>query len=284
VAADMNGDGHVDLASADAGAGTLSVVLNVPGYTGDFSGTVSGNIFGTISGNGAGLTNLNASQLTSGTIPLARIPAIYLTNVIGTLPASTTYVVAGNQTGAYGTPVLLVTNINSSASAAPALRLVGYGDTGSGVLSVSAQGAGLIAQFGNSNAFVSSLDINGNWTATTFSPSSDRSIKANFKPVIAQEILAKVAALPISRWNFTNSPGVPHMGPMAQDFYQVFNVGADDRHIATVDEDGVALAAIQGLNQKLEEQAKEAKAKDAEIESLQKQLSELETVVKSLQK
>jgi hypothetical protein len=28
--------------------------------------------------------------------------------------------------------------------------------------------------------------------------------------------------------------------------------GTDDKHIATVDEDGVALAAIQGLNEKVE--------------------------------
>ena len=41
---------------------------------------------------------------------------------------------------------------------------------------------------------------------------------------------------------------------MAQDFYAAFAVGPDDKHIATVDADGVALAAIQGLNQKLEEQ------------------------------
>lgn len=40
----------------------------------------------------------------------------------------------------------------------------------------------------------------------------------------------------------------PHLGPMAQDFHAAFNVGMDDKHMATVDEEGVALAAIQGLN------------------------------------
>jgi hypothetical protein len=34
---------------------------------------------------------------------------------------------------------------------------------------------------------------------------------------------------------------------MAQDFHAAFQVGDDDKHIATVDADGVALAAIQGL-------------------------------------
>jgi hypothetical protein len=35
---------------------------------------------------------------------------------------------------------------------------------------------------------------------------------------------------------------------MAQDFYAAFRVGADDRHITSVDEDGVALAAIKALH------------------------------------
>jgi regulator of replication initiation timing len=34
---------------------------------------------------------------------------------------------------------------------------------------------------------------------------------------------------------------------MAQDFYAAFGVGEDDRHITSVDEDGVALAAIKAL-------------------------------------
>jgi hypothetical protein len=53
-----------------------------------------------------------------------------------------------------------------------------------------------------------------------------------------------------------------------------------------VDEGGVALAAIQGLNQKLEEAVK---AKDGEIQTLKRQndslaarLNELETAVKQL--
>jgi len=34
---------------------------------------------------------------------------------------------------------------------------------------------------------------------------------------------------------------------MAQDFYAAFGVGADDRHITSIDEDGVALAAVKAL-------------------------------------
>jgi hypothetical protein len=58
------------------------------------------------------------------------------------------------------------------------------------------------------------------------------------------------------------------MGPMAQDFKAAFGVGESDTGITSVDADGVALAAIKGLNQKLEE-------KEAAIEALRKQVEEL---------
>ncbi|HTR43058.1 MAG TPA: hypothetical protein VMH87_15700, partial [Pseudomonadales bacterium] len=48
--------------------------------------------------------------------------------------------------------------------------------------------------------------------------------------------------------------------------------GSDDKHISVVDEGGVALAAIQGLDQKLAE-------KDAEILDLQARLEKLERLM-----
>jgi hypothetical protein len=54
---------------------------------------------------------------------------------------------------------------------------------------------------------------------------------------------------------------------MGQDFHAAFGLGATDKGIATVDADGGALAAIQGLNAKLEERElmlrPEMQAKDA---------------------
>ena len=84
---------------------------------------------------------------------------------------------------------------------------------------------------------------------------------------------------PITRWNFKQEAGTPHIGPMAQDFHTAFGTGLDDRHIATVDADGVALAAIQGLNQKLEQQTAAARRKDAEITDLKTRLEKLEQLM-----
>jgi hypothetical protein len=111
----------------------------------------------------------------------------------------------------------------------------------------------------------------GSWTSM-----SDRNAKENFAPVDVAAVLQKVAALPLSTWNYkqqTNS--IRHLGPMAQDFKAAFKVGETDTGITTVDADGVALAAIQGLNQKLEE-------KDAKISALEKRLAELEQAVQTL--
>jgi DNA-binding beta-propeller fold protein YncE len=106
---------------------------------------------------------------------------------------------------------------------------------------------------------------------------SDRNTKENFAHINPQEMLAKVAALPVTEWNYkSDSKAKQHIGPMAQDFQAAFGLnGSDDKHISVVDEGGVALAAIQGLNQKLNE-------KDAEIEALRQSVAELKQMVQTI--
>ena len=54
--------------------------------------------------------------------------------------------------------------------------------------------------------------------------------------------------VPIERWSYkAQASSITHMGPTAQDFSRAFGLGEDNHHITTVDTDGVALAAIQGL-------------------------------------
>jgi hypothetical protein len=77
---------------------------------------------------------------------------------------------------------------------------------------------------------------------------SDRNMKSDIVPLDDATVLAKVAALPVSEWSYNSERGVRHVGPMAQDFYAAFRVGEDDRHITSIDEDGVALAAIKALH------------------------------------
>jgi Chaperone of endosialidase len=111
----------------------------------------------------------------------------------------------------------------------------------------------------------------GSWTSL-----SDRNGKEHFEPINAYAVLEKVAALPVTTWNYkSQSASVRHIGPTAQDFMAAFKVGETDTGISTVDEGGVALAAIQGLNQKLNE-------KDAEIKGLKQSVAELRALVEKL--
>jgi len=125
------------------------------------------------------------------------------------------------------------------------------------------------------------LHVIGNILATgTITPNSDRNAKTDIVEVDAAAILARVTELPIRQWRFkAEGSGVKHVGPMAQDFRAAFGLGEHETAIATVDADGVALAAIQGLNQKLEAALK---TKDAEIQRLQETVTELKQLFSQL--
>jgi hypothetical protein len=82
----------------------------------------------------------------------------------------------------------------------------------------------------------------------TWASASDRNLKTDVARIDDNAVLEKVDALPISRWSYKTERGVRHVGPMAQDFYAAFGVGEDDKHITSIDEDGVALAAIKALH------------------------------------
>jgi hypothetical protein len=110
---------------------------------------------------------------------------------------------------------------------------------------------------------------------------SDRNAKTNLVSLDAREVLRRLVNVPVMAWNYkSQNAAVRHIGPMAQDFNAAFGVGEADKagerkYINSLDEEGVALAAIQGLNQKVEE-------KDAEIHKLEKKLDELQAVVQRL--
>jgi hypothetical protein len=114
-------------------------------------------------------------------------------------------------------------------------------------------------------------DGDASWACT-----SDRNVKENLARVDGAEILARLDEVPIYTWNGIGAdPDVRHMGPMAQDFYAAFALGEDERTLATIDLDGVALAAIQGLQQLAEERAARIAALEAETAAQQVQIDQL---------
>ncbi|MFC1805743.1 tail fiber domain-containing protein, partial [Planctomycetota bacterium] len=118
----------------------------------------------------------------------------------------------------------------------------------------------------------------------------DRKLKENFTAVDGRDVLARLAAMPITTWNgIAESPDIRHMGPVAQDFHAAFGLGSTDKGICTVDADGVALAAIQGLHAIVREReaqladlAARLDHKDGEIAELTERLEKLEALMATL--
>jgi hypothetical protein len=124
------------------------------------------------------------------------------------------------------------------------------------------------------NDGVGRLSCYGLFAAQTLLVTSDREAKKDFMPVDTKKILERLVTVPIRTWTFRTGPNARHLGPVAQDFQAAFGVGSDEKHIATVDADGVAMAAIQGLYRIVQE-------KNAEINDLRSRILALERAINS---
>ena len=119
----------------------------------------------------------------------------------------------------------------------------------------------------------------GTVRAQVFTVASDRNVKEAFAAVDGAKILAALVRMPMQSWKYRNEEKVRHIGPTAQDFRAAFGVGYDDKTIATVDADGVAMAAIQGLNAKVGEQLAVIKKQSTRLESLERELREIKALL-----
>jgi trimeric autotransporter adhesin len=106
--------------------------------------------------------------------------------------------------------------------------------------------------------------------APSFRQFSSRAAKRNVESVDPETVLDGVEDLEIHTWEFRHDGTGRHVGPMAEEFAETFGLGDDGESIATIDAEGVALAAIQGLSRKLDE-------RDERIAGLEERLSALES-------
>ncbi len=119
------------------------------------------------------------------------------------------------------------------------------------------------------------FDAGTGWSCT-----SDRNAKTAFQSGDAQGVLEKVARLPLHTWQMKGqSARVRHLGATAQDFRAAFGLGENETSINSVDADGVALAAIQGLNAKVDAKQKTIDAQqrinDAQTITIRQQGAEM---------
>jgi hypothetical protein len=121
----------------------------------------------------------------------------------------------------------------------------------------------------STGAYLSSVGV---WTNV-----SDRALKHDLRPLKTKDVLRRIARMPITSWSYkAEQPGIRHIGPMAQDFYSAFGLGLDDKHITTIDEGGVALAAIQGLYRQNQALQRESRTLRAELGAQNARLTKLE--------
>jgi hypothetical protein len=105
------------------------------------------------------------------------------------------------------------------------------------------------------------LTTGGAWTNA-----SDVNAKANFAEIDPQAVLETLMAIPVTTWNYiAEGDAVRRMGPMAQDFYAAYGLGGDDTSISTIDAQGVAFAAIQGLYQTMQDENARLTAENTDL-------------------
>jgi hypothetical protein len=125
---------------------------------------------------------------------------------------------------------------------------------------------------GNTVSGVVLLPGSGSWETL-----SSRDTKTNIEAVHSHEILEELMELPLYTWSYRGDPASAiHIGPTAEDFKEQFDLGACGSTIATVDADGVALAAIQAAGQKIQRQHAMLLQQEARLELLEADLRSLQ--------
>jgi hypothetical protein len=247
------GGGYGNLISADGGSGTIgggaqnqitAVVgtnLNLATIGGGYNNKV------TLGGGTVGGGNSNTASGFDATVPGGN----------GNLAQGGTSFAAGHRAKAYNTGCFawadsVDLDFNCNANNAFTARATG------GVYFVTA-----INGTGTATAGVQLAAGGSAWSVL-----SDRDSKTNIASVDARLVMEKLASIPINTWSYkAQDAAIRHIGPMAQDFAAAFNVGEDDRHITTIDADGVSLAAIQGLYQIVQEKERRISQLEAELKA-----------------
>ena len=161
-----------------------------------------------------------------------------------------------------------VNNSNSMAFGSTSVTAWAFGRTS--INASMALQVGSAATNGNG----ASLTSGGVWTNA-----SDSAKKENFTTIDGASLLTKIKQLPITRWKYKGTDEY-HIGPMAQDFYSLFNVGVNNTSISTLDPAGIALKAIQYQQTLLEAEQTKNATQQKQIDALQKDVVALKQLLK----
>lgn len=156
------------------------------------------------------------------------------------------------------------------------------GQSGSVVTSISANqflvraSGGVVFWSSPATTYPTSPGVALNGNASAWSSLSDVNSKENFRDLADDDVLARIARLPVRQWNYkAQGAGILHIGPTAQDFHSAFGLGEDPLRISTIDADGVALAGVRALESRTRELRGDGSALRELVEALARDNDEL---------
>ncbi|HNW97448.1 MAG TPA: tail fiber domain-containing protein [Bacteroidales bacterium] len=237
-------------AAATVGGGRFN---NSSGYRGTIGGgysNISSNYYSTV---GGGYMNTAGGYA-------ATIPGGYLNRADSSYCFAAGYRAKAVHHGAIVFGDMTNSDIASTAENQFTIRASG----GTRIFSNGTLSAGVLLAAGGSS-----------WSAV-----SDSTLKRNIRTVDGSEILTKLIQVPISRWSYkSQDASIEHIGPMAQDFFAAFGLGEDNKHINTLDPDGIALAGVQQLAIDNIKQQKLIDIQKIEIDDLKARIEKLEKLL-----
>lgn len=105
---------------------------------------------------------------------------------------------------------------------------------------------------------------------------SDANSKHLFRDLHGEDVLGKLARMPIREWSYTaQDASVRHVGPTAQDFRAAFGLGEDPLRIGSMDADGIALAAAKALEARTRALQEENDALRAALDELRREIRDM---------
>jgi len=253
-------------------------------------GTIAGGLDNEITGDYGTIGGGEGNEITAGNATVGGGFSNRASGTFATVPGGVNNVASANSSFAAGIfaeaadPQAFVWNDGSGSDSASGSDLDRFsssttdgssGVTGSETFHIKAKGGVRIITSGDNNLVTYIADGTAGWTNT-----STRTAKTNVEPVDPDEALAGVESMPVSTWEYTDEEGegagTRHIGPMAEDFHDAFDVGDTDRAINSINADGVALAALQGLSAKLDEKVERIDDLEAENDALRERLAGVE--------
>jgi hypothetical protein len=253
------------------------------------SNTAVGNV--ALQSNTTGFNNVavGANALrdnTTGTSNVALGTTALLLNTIGADNIAIGFIALRNNTTGNNNTALGRSALDTNTTGTSNTALGSNSDVSTGTLTnATAIGNGAVVNASNKirlgNSAVTVLECQVGLTVV-----SDRNAKEGFQLPDAEAILQKVAAVPVTTWNYIgHDPKLNrHYGPMAQDFYAAFGQDAvgrvgDDTSINSSDLSGILMVAVQALEKRTAElttQNEELQTRLQEQEALKKRLEKLE--------